>query len=163
MSANPSADSGKDVIPPNELQGFGILANSGEGDITLNVDTQRAIGLAQGLLPFVNHRTSGKALTAMVLKRLGAVATGYRTNLGTATAKNTTLRIDEGLKILEVRAETLRRMLQRTDFARYDTANPRVSQNPEQPRSQCIVQGNSGIKPPFFPLELLVEIRLRVN
>jgi hypothetical protein len=163
MTTNPSADSGKDILPANKLQGFGKLAHPGEGDITLNVDTQRTVGLAQRLLPFVNHRTSGKTLAAMVLKRFGTVAPGCRTNLGTATAKNTAFRVDEGSEILEVGAETLRGMFQRTDFTRQDTPNPWVSQNPEQPWSQGIVQGNTGIKPPFFPVELPVEVRLRVD
>ena len=64
MGADPAADGGQHIVLPDQIQGFRVSAGLGQGHIPLGIDPQGAVGLAEGLPAFVDHRPARQAQAA---------------------------------------------------------------------------------------------------
>jgi len=140
VSAYPAADSGQNIIPPNEVESLLVAAHPGKSHVALDIDSQGTVGLAEGLAAFFNGWFSGQTLAAMIEQRFRTVFQRDRTNIVTTAAKDATVGVDERFSAFEMSTESLWGVLQGADFTRDDDTDPGVSQNPEQSGAQGIIQ-----------------------
>ena len=163
MGADATADSRQHVLFTDQVQCLLISSLGCQGNISLGIDSQRTICLAEWLLSFVDKGATGERHSRVKGDGAETFTGGYRTGCSALAAKGTFFRVNKGLFLYSPDTESLRCMFDGADSGRQDASDGAVAHDPYQSRSVGIIKAQAGAEPEFVSTQLVVDIRLRLD
>ena len=108
VGADPSAYAGQNVVLPDQLKRFGVLASARQGHVSLDIYPERAVGLAKRGPAFVDYGPARKSVPSAELERFFAVRADGWASLRTKAAKRASLAVYVGWRLLVAYRKSLR-------------------------------------------------------